>query len=73
MFELSAVETVEQIRQKAWSAKEAVQTSLSAIESLNGQVGSFLSVDGDRAIALAEEIDPQVQLTNVRFFLEQKD
>jgi aspartyl-tRNA(Asn)/glutamyl-tRNA(Gln) amidotransferase subunit A len=57
MFELSAVQTVERIRRKAWSAKEAVQASLSAIEAFNGRVGGFLSVDGDRAIAVAEAID----------------
>src|SRR3954470_15485590 len=38
------------------SARELVETSLRRIEQLDGQLSAFIDVDGDRALAEAEEV-----------------
>src|SRR3954470_16321041 len=38
------------------SARELVETSVRRIEELDGEIGAFIDVDGDRAVAEAQEI-----------------
>jgi amidase len=44
------------IRTGEVSARELVETSLRRIEQLDGQLSAFIDVDGDRALAEAEEV-----------------
>jgi len=44
------------VRRGEVSARELVQTSLQRIEQLDGQLDAFIDVDGDRALAAAEEV-----------------
>ena len=40
------------------SARELVQASLDRIGSLDGELNAFVEVDGERALAAADEIQP---------------
>src|SRR3954451_22217650 len=44
------------VRRGELSARELVETSVRRIEELDGRLDAFIDVDGDRAIAEAEEI-----------------
>src|SRR3954464_7788384 len=44
------------VRRGEVSARELVETSLRRIEELDGQLGAFIDVDGERALAAAEEV-----------------
>jgi amidase len=44
------------VRTGELSARELVETSLRRIEALDGQLNAFIDVDGDRALAEAEEV-----------------
>ncbi len=45
------------VRSGELSARELVSISLERIEELNPAVNAFVQVDGERALAVAEEID----------------
>jgi amidase len=53
----SAVDLAGLVRDGEVTARELVEASLSRIEEVDGEVNAFTSVDGDRALAAADEID----------------
>jgi amidase len=54
----SATELAGLVRSGELAARELVQTSLDRIEQLNPRLNAFVQVDGERALAAAEEIEP---------------
>jgi amidase len=54
----SAIELAEMVRAGEISARELVQVSLDRIEELNPELNAFVQIDGERALAAAEEIGP---------------
>lgn len=54
----SAIELAEMVRAGELSARELVQTSLDRIEELNPELNAFVQIDGERALAMADEIGP---------------
>ncbi|HEY3020371.1 MAG TPA: amidase family protein [Solirubrobacteraceae bacterium] len=46
------------VRRGELSARELVETAVRRIEELDGRLGAFIDVDGDRALAAAGEIAP---------------
>ncbi|OWU83526.1 amidase [Oceanicola sp. 22II-s10i] len=57
MFELSIAEAGQMIRSGEVTSKDLTEDALSRIESLDGQLDSFITVTGDRARADAEKAD----------------
>jgi amidase len=53
-----AIELAEMVRAGELSARELVQISLDRIEELNPALNAFVQVDGERALASADEIAP---------------
>jgi amidase len=53
-----ATELAAMVRSGEISSRELVETSLARIEELNPQLNAFVEVDGERALAAAEEIKP---------------
>lgn len=56
-WQMTAFELVTAVRAGDVSATDVVEQTLSRIEALDGQVGAFISVYGDRAISEARRID----------------
>jgi len=54
---MDATARIRQIRRRELSARELVQVSLQRIRSLDPQLGAFLSVDPEGALAAADEVD----------------
>jgi amidase len=54
----SAVELAGMVRAGEVSARELVQTSLERIEELNPRLNAFVEIDGERALAVAEQVAP---------------
>lgn len=54
----SAIELADMVRAGEFSARELVQTSLDRIEELNPELNAFVQIDGERALATADEIGP---------------
>ena len=54
----SATELATMVRSGELSARELVETSLARIEQLNPQLNAFVEIDGERALAVADEIKP---------------
>jgi amidase len=52
-----ATELAAMVRSGEISSRELVETSLARIEELNPQLNAFVEVDGERALAAAEEIE----------------
>src|SRR3954470_12894079 len=52
----SATDLAGLVRTGEVSARELVETSLRRIEALDGQLSAFVDVDGERALAAAEEV-----------------
>jgi len=50
-------ETVQAIRERRLSCVEAVEASLRRIEASNARLGAFVTVDGERALRQARELD----------------
>jgi amidase len=55
---LSATELAARIRDGSITARDAVDASLRRIESIDPQIGAFIELDGDGALAEAEAIAP---------------
>ncbi len=53
-----ATELAEMVRSGEISSRELVQTSLSRIEELNPRLNAFVEIDGERALAAADAIEP---------------
>ena len=53
-----AGELAARVRGGELSARELVQASLDRIGSLDGELNAFVEVDGERALAAADEIQP---------------
>jgi amidase len=53
-----ATELAEMVRSGEVSSRELVETSLERIEQLNPQLNAFVEIDGERALATAEQIKP---------------
>src|SRR5215216_2477857 len=58
---LSAIELAARIRDGSVTAAEAVEASLRRIEAIDPHLGTFIEVDGDRALAEARAIAPDDQ------------
>jgi amidase len=54
----SAIELAAMVRAGELSARELVQISLDRIEELNPELNAFVQIDGERALAAADEIGP---------------
>lgn len=54
----SAIELAGMVRAGELSARELVQISLDRIEELNPELNAFVQIDGERALATADEIGP---------------
>ncbi len=54
----SARELASMVRAGELSARELVQCSLERIEELNPSLNAFVQVDGERALAAADEVKP---------------
>ncbi len=54
----SAIELAGMVRAGEISARELVQSSLDRIEELNPELNAFVQIDGERALAAADEIGP---------------
>jgi amidase len=52
----SATELAAMVRSGEISSRELVETSLARIEELNPQLNAFVEIDGERALAVADEI-----------------
>ena len=57
LFERTASELVRGIADGAWSAEAVIEAALDRIAALDGRVGAFTTVTGDRARAKAGSID----------------
>ena len=57
---MTLTETVAAIRARQCSAVEASRRSLDAIERHNARLGAFISVEGDRAIERARDVDARL-------------
>src|SRR5690606_34540672 len=57
---VTVADLAEQVSSRKVSARELVQASLDRIERLDGEVGAFVAVDGDAALAEAAGIDDRV-------------
>ncbi len=57
---LTATELATQVQAKGLSARELIEHSLAQIERLDGEVGAFSAVDGERALADAAVIDQRI-------------
>ncbi|HWK30265.1 MAG TPA: amidase [Solirubrobacter sp.] len=55
---VSAAETAALVRAGAVSAREAVEAALRRIEALDPQLNAFIQVDGERALADADQVAP---------------
>jgi amidase len=53
-----ATELASMVRSGELSSRELVETSLERIEELNPQLNAFVEIDGERALAAADEIQP---------------
>jgi amidase len=53
-----ATELAGMVRSGELSSRELVETSLARIEELNPRLNAFVEVDGERALATAEQIEP---------------
>jgi amidase len=53
----SAIELAGMVRSGEISSRELVETSLARIEQLNPRLNAFVEIDGERALAAAEEIE----------------
>ena len=58
--EISVVELAEQVSNRQVSARETVGVALDRIERLNDQLGAFVAVDGEAALAEAAAIDERI-------------
>jgi len=54
----SAIELAAMVRSGEVSSRELVESSLARIEELNPQLNAFVEIDGERALATAEQIKP---------------
>jgi amidase len=54
----SACELAEMVRSGEVSARELVEVSLARIEELNPRLNAFVEIDGERALATAENVGP---------------
>jgi amidase len=54
----SAIELAAMVRSGEVSSRELVENSLARIEELNPQLNAFVEIDGERALATAEQIKP---------------
>ena len=54
----SALDQARMVREGECSSRELVAASLAAIERLNGELGAFVHVAADRALAEAEAVEP---------------
>ncbi|MCK4660117.1 MAG: Asp-tRNA(Asn)/Glu-tRNA(Gln) amidotransferase subunit GatA [Phycisphaerae bacterium] len=57
---MTLTETIAAVRAKRCSAVEVVQQSLDAIEKHNERLGAFISVEGERALQRARDIDARI-------------
>lgn len=53
----AAWETAQRVRRKEVSAREVVEDTLQRIEKLNPALNAFIAVDGDLALAAADDVD----------------
>ena len=60
LMSLTAVELGQKIKNKEVTVKEAVEASLQRIEALDMDVNSFVSVDRERALIQAEEVQKKI-------------
>ncbi len=58
---LPATELAARIRDGSFTAREAVEASIRRIEAVDPEIGAFIEVDAERAIAEAEAIGPDDQ------------
>ncbi|HEY7076855.1 MAG TPA: amidase family protein, partial [Solirubrobacteraceae bacterium] len=56
---LPAVDLAALVRAGTASAREVVEAALRRIEALDVPLNAFVEVDGDRAVAAAEEMEPR--------------
>lgn len=61
ILNLTAVQLGKKIQEREVSSVEAVRDCLDQIESLDCVVNSFVTVDGDRALAKAEQVQRQIE------------
>lgn len=61
LLSLTAVELGKKIKAKEVSAEEAVKASLAAIESKEPQINGFVTIDGERALRRAAEVQKQIE------------
>jgi amidase len=61
IWELSARDVARGVRTRAFSAVEAVESSLDRIERTNGAVNALVEVDGEAALARAHAADQRVR------------
>jgi amidase len=54
----SAIELASMVRSGEISSRELVETSLARIEELNPKLNAFVEIDGERALATAEQVKP---------------
>jgi Asp-tRNA(Asn)/Glu-tRNA(Gln) amidotransferase A subunit family amidase len=57
---IAVAELAGQIRSRHISAREVVEHALGRIDALDGEIGAFVAVDGDRALAAAAAVDGAV-------------
>ncbi len=56
IIDMTALELGRAIKERKVSAREAVQASLDQIGAVDGSLNSFVTVDGERALAQADEV-----------------
>jgi len=59
-FELSAAQIAAHVKKRDFSAHEITQATLDRVGVVDGKVGAYLSLVGDRSLRLAQEIDARV-------------
>ena len=60
-MDMTALELGRKIKEKEVSVKEAVQASLDTIEAKDKELHSFVTVDAERALARADEVQKGIE------------
>ena len=61
IMDMTALELGRKIKEKEVSVKEAVQASLDTIEAKDKELHSFVTVDAERALARADEVQKGIE------------
>ena len=61
IMDMTALELGRKIKEKEVSVKEAVQASLDTIEAKDEALHSFVTVDAERALARADEVQKGIE------------